>query len=111
MKDNKRGQRRRERRRINRREKETDQGVKVKEENRASIGCFSTLFSPNTRLRGHLSDTLSSHANMSSRNITVEDEKSDCGLVSEADQLAFARLLRSEILYIPSVILSAGGQQ
>ncbi len=98
------------RKRINGREKATEWGVKVEEENRASIRCFSTLFSPNTRRRGHLSDTLSSRANMSSRNITAEDEKTDCGLVFKAHQLAFACLLRSQSLYIPSVILSAGGQ-
>lgn len=92
------------------REKETDWGVKVEEENRASIRCFSNWLSPNTRRSGHLSDTLSSHANMSSRNITVEDEKTDCGLVFKAYQLAFACLLRSESFCIPSVILSAGGQ-
>lgn len=41
---------------------------------------------------------------------TVEDEKTDCGLVFKAYQLVFACLLRSESLHIPSVILSAGGQ-
>lgn len=53
-------------------------------EKSASICCFSTLFSPNTRHRGHLSDTLSSHANVSSRNTSVEDEKTDRGLVFKA---------------------------
>lgn len=92
--------------RINRREKETEWGVKV-EESRASICCFSTRFLPNTRRCGHLSDTLSGYANMSSRHIIVEDEKTDCGLVFRSYQLSFACLLRSETLHIPSVILSA----
>lgn len=39
---------------------------------------FQLYFSPNTRHCGHLSDTLSSLANMSSRNISVEDGKIDC---------------------------------
>lgn len=42
LKDNKRG--RCERREYTEREKETDRGVEVKEENRASIGWFPTLF-------------------------------------------------------------------
>lgn len=95
---------------INGREKETARGVKVEEENRASIRCFSTLFLPNSRRCGHLSDTLSSRANVSSKNITVEDEKTDRGLVFKAYWLVFACLSRSESLHIPSVILSAGGQ-
>lgn len=69
MKDNKRGQ---------------EWSVKVEEvESAASTFCFffPTPFLPNTRRCGHLSNTLFSRAKMSSRNITVEDEKSDCGLI------------------------------
>lgn len=94
MRDDKRDQDKRERGET--REKETACSVKVEEENVAFICCFHLVLAKHQAPRSPLWHTfLSCQCVLQKYRITVEDEKTDCGLDFKTYSIAFARLLRS----------------